>query len=89
MRTGTSFGLLAIDEYALQRGHRCATVVVVPTTCKRVLWVARGRDQAALIEFFAQLGPERCARIVAVAVDMWAPYSAEVRQHCPQAELVY
>lgn len=80
--------VLAIDEFALQRGHRYATVVVDPT-CKRVLWVARGRDQAALTEFFTQLGPERCARIEAVAVDMWAPYAAEVRAHCPQAQLVY
>lgn len=80
--------VLAIDEFALQRGHRYATVVVDPT-CKRVLWVARGRDQAALTAFFAQLGPERCARIAAVAVDMWAPYAAEVRRHCPQAQLVY
>ena len=80
--------VLAIDEFALHRGHRYATVVVDPT-CKRVLWVARGRDQAALAEFFAQLGPERCARIEAVAVDMWAPFAAEVRRHCPQARLVY
>ena len=80
--------VLAIDEFALQRGHCYATVVVDPT-CKRVLWVARGRDQAALTEFFAQLGPARCARIAAVAVDMWAPYAAEVRRHCPQARLVY
>jgi transposase len=80
--------VLAIDEFALQRGHRYATVVVDPTR-KRVVWVARGRDQAALTEFFAQLGPARCARIEAVAVDMWAPYAAEVRAHCPNAQLVY
>lgn len=80
--------VLTIDEFAIQKGHRYATTVVDPT-CKRVLWVARGRDQGALSEFFARLGPERCARIEAVAVDMWAPYAAEVRARCPNAVLVY
>jgi len=80
--------LLTIDEFAIERGHRYATTVVDPAR-KRVLWVARGRDEGALSEFFQALGPERCARIEAVAVDMWAPYAAQVRRHCPNAQLVY
>jgi transposase len=80
--------VLAIDEFAIQRGHRYATVVIDPTR-KRVVWLCRGRDQAALRGFFVALGPARCARLEAVAVDMWAPYAAEVRAHCPQAQLVY
>jgi transposase len=80
--------LLAVDEFALHRGHRYATVVVDPT-CKRVLWLARGREADALTTFFEQLGPDRCARIEAVTVDMWAPYTQAVRAHCPQAALVY
>jgi transposase len=35
------------------------------------------------------LGPTRCAALEAVAVDMWAPYAAEVRAQCPHAQLVY
>jgi transposase len=80
--------ILAIDEFAIQRGHRYATVVLDPLR-KRVLWIARGRDQGALTEFFRALGPARCAQLEAVAVDMWAPYAAEIRTHCPQAQLVY
>lgn len=79
---------LTIDEFAIERGHRYATVVVDPTA-KRVLWVARGRDAGALAEFFHTLGPTRCAQIEAVAADMWAPYTAQVRRHCPRARLVY
>ena len=79
---------IAIDEFAIQRGHRYVTIVLdLPT--KRVLWLSRGRDQAALTGFFTALGPARCAQLEAVAVDMWAPYAAEVRAHCPQAQLVY
>jgi transposase len=80
--------VLAIDEFALQRGYRYATVVIDPTR-KRVVWIARGRDQLALRGFFTALGPARCAALEAVALDMWAPYAAEVRAHCPRAELVY
>ncbi len=79
---------IAIDEFAMQRGHRYATVVL-DLERKRVVWIARGRDQEALRGFFTAVGPARCAQLEAVAVDMWAPYAAEVRAHCPQAELVY
>ena len=80
--------VLAIDEFAIQKGHRYATLIVDPTT-KRVLWVARGRDRAAVRPFFELLGPEGCARIDAVAMDMSGAFGEEVRAHCPEAAIVY
>jgi transposase len=80
--------IIAIDEFAIQRGHRYATIVVEPTT-KRVLWVSRGRDREALTGFFTALGPEGCARLEAVVMDMSTAYLGEVRAHCPQVEIVY
>ena len=80
--------MLVIDEFAIQKGHRYATVVVDPAT-KRVLWVHRGRDRAALRPFFELLGATGRARIEAVAVDMSGSYGDEVRAQCPQAVLVY
>lgn len=79
---------IAMDEFALQKGHRYATVVV-DVERKRVLWVGRGRSRAALRPFFELLGPERRARIEAVAMDMNTAYDLEVRQHCPNARVVY
>lgn len=79
---------IAIDEFALHRGHDYATVVVdVPT--RRVLWIARGRDGATLAPFFALLGPAGCAALEAVVVDLWRPYLKAVRTHCPHAAIVY
>jgi len=80
--------VIAMDEFAIQKGHRYATVVVDPQR-KRVLWVGRGRSRAEVRPFFEQLGPEGCARLRAVAMDMNTAYDLEVRQHCPQAAVVY
>ena len=79
---------LVIDEFAIQKGHRYATVIVDADT-KRVLWVQRGRDRGAIRPFFELLGPVGCAQIEAVAVDMSGSYGDEVRAQCPNAHLVY
>ena len=54
----------------------------------RVLWVGHGNSRAAIRPFFEQLG-ERCQQIEAVAMDMNTAFDLEVKQHCPQAEVVY
>lgn len=80
--------LLAMDEFAIQKGHRYATVVFDPTI-KRVLWVGRGRSRESVRPFFELMGPEACASVRAVAMDMTATYELEVKAHCPNAEVVY
>lgn len=84
----TGVDVIAMDEFALQKGHRYATVVVEPGS-KRVLWVGRGRTRDEVRPFFDLLGPERCARLKAVVMDMNSAYEQEVRHHCPQARIVY
>lgn len=80
--------VLALDEFALHRGQRYATVVADAET-RRVLWVGTGRDREAVRAFFALLGPARCAQVEAVVMDMSAAFAAEVRAACPQAAVVY
>ena len=80
--------VIAIDEFAIQKGHRYATVIVEPTR-KRVLWVGRGRGREDVRPFFEQLGPERCARLKAAVMDMNAGYELEVRRHCKNAVVVF
>lgn len=79
---------IVMDEFAIQKGHRYATVVVDPGT-KRVLWVARGRGRADVRPFFKLLGEDGCQRLKAVGMDMNASYELEVELHCPQAEVIY
>jgi transposase len=79
---------IVMDEFAIQKGHRYATVIVEPTT-KRVLWVGRGRKREDVRPFFELLGVDGRQRLKAVAMDMNAAYEEEVRLHCPFAEIVY
>ncbi len=77
-----------MDEFALYKGHRYATVVMDARTM-RILWVGEGNSRADIRPFFEALGPEGCKRIEAVAMDMNTAFDLEVQKHCPQAEVVY
>lgn len=79
---------LAMDEFALHKGHRYATVVVEPTQ-RQVLWVGQGRSRETARAFFEQLPEGVCEHIEAVAIDMTTAYELEIRAHCPQAQVVY
>jgi transposase len=80
--------VIGMDEFAIQKGHRYATVIVEPMR-KRVLWVGRGRGREDVRPFFELLGPERCKRLRAAVMDMNAGYELEVKHHCPQAAIVF
>ena len=79
---------LVVDEFTLVNGKKYATVITDAVT-KRVLWVARGHRRENMRPFFDVLGPAGCEAIKAVAMDMHSAYEKEVRQHCPQARVVY
>lgn len=79
---------LAMDEFALHKGHRYATVVVEPIS-RQVLWIGQGRSRETARAFFEQLPTGVAERIEAVAIDMTTAYELEIKAHCPQAEVVY
>ncbi len=80
--------VIAMDEFAIQKGHRYATVVVEPYR-KRVLWVGRGRGRLDVRPFFELLGQQGRQQLRAVCIDMSAAYTEEVRFQCPRAQIVY
>ncbi len=79
---------IVMDEFAIHKGHRYATVIVEPST-KRVLWVGRGNGREDIRPFFEQLGTEGRQRLKAAAMDMNGAYEEEVRYQCPLVEIVF
>ena len=76
-----------MDEFALFKGHRYATVVM-DAERTQVLWVGEGRSREAIRPFFEWMG-KHCQQIQAVAMDMNTAMDLEVKEHCPQAKVVY
>ena len=79
---------IVMDEFAIHKGHRYATVIVDASN-KRVLWVGRGNGREDIRPFFEKLGPEGRQRLKAVAMDMNGAYEKEVRYQCPLVEIVF
>jgi len=78
---------LVMDEFALHKGHRYASVIADAET-RQVLWIGEGRSREAVRPFFQELGAH-CAQIEAVAMDQNSAFDLEVKAHCPNAEVVY
>jgi len=81
---------VCVDEKAVGRGHDYVTVVTGVIGGKpHVLYLGDGRDEAALNGFWAWLGPQGCARIKAVSMDMSQSYQNSACRYCPDAELIF
>lgn len=76
---------LGVDEKAFRKGHKYMTVVN-DLTRGRVLYVGEDRKQESLDGFWATLSAEQIAGVQAVAIDMWDPYVASVRNHVADAD---
>lgn len=79
---------LVMDEFALFKGHRYASVAICADS-QQVLWVGEGRSREAVRPFFEWMGKEACQRIKAVAMDMNTAMDLEVQANCPNAKVVY
>ena len=76
---------LGVDEKAFRKGHKYVTLVN-DLKRNRVLYVAEDREQSSLDGFWSTITAEQRASIEAVALDMWDPYLASLRDHLPEAE---
>jgi transposase len=76
---------VGVDEKAFRKGQKYFTLVN-DLERSRVLYVAEDRTQASLDGFWETLSDEQVASIQAVAMDMWDPYIASVRENLPGAD---
>jgi transposase len=79
--------LLAIDEISVGHGQRYLTVVL-DIVSGAVVFVGKGKGTEALEPFWRRLRASR-AKIRAVAMDMSAAYIKAVRDHLPEATIVF
>ena len=61
--------ILAVDEFAIHKGHRYATCVM-GLEQGYILWVGKGRAMKDLEKFFEDVTPDTLSAVIAVAMDM-------------------
>lgn len=80
---------LIMDEFAIQKGHKYATIVMDAET-HRALWVCKGKAGADVKAFFELLKEKKLAdKIRSVSMDMNACFPSLVRHYCHNATVLY
>jgi len=79
---------IGIDEFSYRKHHRYITTVVDHDR-RRVVWAAPGRSAETLAAFFGELGAERAARIECATIDMAGGYQKALKEHAPNATIVF
>lgn len=79
---------LAVDEFAIHKGHSYATCVL-DLESGEAIWVGKGRAKADFARFFEETDPAFLSCVEAVAMDMNASYNLLVAEHLPDAQIVY
>ena len=79
---------LAVDEFAIHKGHSYATSVMDLETGD-VIWVGKGRTLADFEKFFEDIDISFLTEVIAVAMDMNASYNKLVSKYLPDAQIVY
>ena len=80
--------ILAVDEFAIHKGHSYATCVM-DLEQGDILWVGKGRAMKDFEKFFEDMPSDALSAVIAVAMDMNASYNKLVTQHLPRAQIVY
>lgn len=79
---------IGVDELSYRRHHEYITVVVDHVR-GHVIWAKPGKNADTLKAFFDELGPERCAKLEAVTIDMSAAYIKAVTECSPKAQIIF
>jgi transposase len=87
-REDTPLELVGIDEKAIRKGHRYATILT-DLVGERVVDVCEGRTKEAAAAMLGALPGAVTESIEAVAMDMWPAYIGAVEEKLPEAAIVF
>ena len=87
-RSGYKPTYLAVDEFAIHKGHSYASCVMDLETGE-ILWVGKGRGMEDFRKFFKEYDMERLSNVKAFAMDMNASFNRLVEKYMPKTEIVY
>ena len=79
---------VGLDELSRRKGHVYVTNVY-DLGEKRLLWSGEGRGKETLQTFFDEHGNALKDSVIGVCCDLWEPYIEVVREHLPEAVLVF
>jgi len=79
---------LAVDEFAIHKGHKYATCVMDLETGE-IIWVGKGRATEDFRHFFIEYGISNLTDVKAFAMDMNASFNKLVEEYLPHVEIVY
>jgi transposase len=79
---------IGIDELSRRKGHVYVTNVY-DLAGRRLIWSGEGRSRETLRAFFEEHGEALKQGVQGVCCDMWQPYIDIVKEHWPQATLVF
>ena len=81
--------VIGIDEVSRRKGQVYLTVVY-DLERRVLLWVGDDRTEEAVKPFFIEeMGRRRCRTLQVVCMDMWAAYAKLVREHAPNAQILF
>lgn len=80
---------IGVDEISVQKGHHYR-VVVSDLERRRAIWFGgKGKSKKDLDLFFQENGEKRNAKISLVAMDMSQAFQLSVKEHVPEAVLLF
>ncbi len=84
----TGLTMIGVDEVARAKGHDYMTVIY-DMVGGHLIGVQTGRTAEVFSDFLTKLPPETAKGIQAVAMDMGPSYQKSVRDHLPDADIVF
>jgi transposase len=79
---------LGIDEIAIHKGHKYATLFY-DLERREVIGAVLSREERAVNRFFRRWGKASRAAVIAVCTDLWSAYHNSVKRYLKKAKMVF